>query len=170
MSASGIDQVLTQRHQARQAIVDVDEAMVKLVVFELGPHWFAIRGEQIAEVLGRTRVFFVPGCPPSLEGVINVRGEIETVIQINALLHVPVTPNLPEAPILLGVGANTKSGIRVDRMIDVLDVLESSILAPPSTQPEHFKGLVTGVTQFLERPVSLLDIDRVFADYAGGQG
>ena len=80
--APTLDQILRQRHGARQEVVNVDERMVKLVIFALGPHWFAFHGTHIREILAQAVVHFVPGCPPSLEGVINVRGDIATVIRL----------------------------------------------------------------------------------------
>jgi purine-binding chemotaxis protein CheW len=62
------------------------------------------------------------------------------------------------------------SGIRVDRMVDVVDVPQSRIQPPPATLPEHMLALVLGVLQFQEQPVAVLDLDKMFADYARGLG
>ena len=167
---SGLDQVLSQRREARKEIVDVDEPAVKLVVFALGERWFAFRGERIREILAGAEVFFVPGCPASLDGVINVRGDIESVIRLHELLRIEGADAAPSAAILLGSSSAMSSGIRVDRVIDVVDVPQSSIQAPPATLPEHMRELVSGVLTFQDHPVAVLDLERIFADYARGLG
>ena len=60
MSDTELDKVLTQRHEANQTIVNVEEATIKLVVFELAQQGFAFHSESIREVLGHATVFFVP--------------------------------------------------------------------------------------------------------------
>jgi purine-binding chemotaxis protein CheW len=170
MSESALDQVLTQRRSAQEAVVNVEEESTKLVVFALGAQRYAFAGSSVAEVLGTRRIFAVPGCPPSLVGVINVRGEIESVIRLNELLGVALDGARTDTPILLGRGRTLRSGILVDRVIDVVDVLVSNILPPPSTLSAHLKGLVTGAVELAGDTVTLLDLDQVFSHYSAGSG
>lgn len=169
MNETTLDQVLTRRREAQQDIVNVDEPAVKLVIFALGKDWFAFHGERISEILAHAEVFFVPGCPPSLEGVINVRGDIASVIRLNEMLHLP-NGNATNSSILLGRGGGIDSGIRVDRIVDVVDVPQSSIQPPPATISNHLRPLTLGVLRFQEQPVTVLDLDALFADYARGLG
>jgi purine-binding chemotaxis protein CheW len=171
MSEATLDQVLSQRREVNKDIVNVDEPAVKLVIFALGDDWFAFHSERIREILAQADIFFVPGCPPSLEGVINVRGDIESVIRPHEMLHLPDNSDGGRASaILLGRGGGMSSGIRVDRVVDVVDVPQSSIRPPPSTLPEHMRVLVLGVLRFQEQPVAVLDLDKMFVDYARGLG
>lgn len=170
MSNTTLEQVLTQRRHATLEVINVDEPVLKLVVFELGDAWFAFYGDRIREILARAEVFFVPGCPASLEGVINVRGDIESVIRPNEMLHLPVTVTQRGSAILLGRAGGMGSGVRVDRVVDVIDVTQNSIQAPPATLPDHMRPLVLGLLHFKNRPVVLLDLDQMFLDYARGLG
>jgi purine-binding chemotaxis protein CheW len=170
MSETTLDQVLSQRREARQDIVNVDEPAVKLVIFALGDQYFAFHGERIREILAQADVFFVPGSPASLEGVINVRGDIESVIRPHEMLHLPENAASRNSSILLGRGGGMSSGIRVDSVVDVVDLPQSSIQPPPATLPEHMRALVLGVLKFQDQPVAVLDLDKMFADYARGLG
>lgn len=161
-----LDQILSQRREAQSAIVNVDEPMTKLVIFELQGDWFAFHGEKIREILSQVEVFFVPGCPPSLEGVINVRGDIESVISLHELLQLPVSTEISSSSYLLGHGGGMNSGIRVDKVVDVVDVLLSNIHVPPTTLPEHLRAIVSGILWFKEKTVTVLDLDRIFTDYS----
>lgn len=165
-----LDQVLTQRREASREIVNVDEPSAKLVIFQLAEDWFAFYGNKIREILSHVEVFFVPGCPASLEGVINVRGDIESVIALHELLRLPQSAAARASSVLLGSGGGMSSGIRVDQVIDVVDVPQSSIHPPPATLPEHWRPLVCGVLRFKEKPVAVLDLERIFSDYGKGMG
>lgn len=170
MSDTTLDQILTQRREANKDIVNVDEPTVKLVIFALGEEWFAFHGECIREILAQADVFFVPGCPPSLEGVINVRGDIESVIRPHEILHLPDNNEGRASSILLGHGGGMSSGIRVDHVVDVVDLPQSVIQPPPGTLPEYLHALVLGVLRFQDRPVAVIDLVRMFSDYARGLG
>lgn len=170
MSESPLEQVLSQRRSAREAVVDVEEESSKLVVFALGEQRYAFAGSSVAEVLGARKIFAVPGCPASLVGVINVRGEIESVIRLHELLGMAVADARSDTPILLGRGRTMRSGILVDRVIDVVDVLASNILPPPSTLSAHLKGLVTGAVELAGQTVTLLDMDQALSHYSAGSG
>lgn len=166
---SSLDNILSLRRTAAAEIVNVDEPLVKLVIFELGGEWFAFPGDAIAEIIPAIDVYFVPGCPPSLEGVINVRGSIESVIRLADLLGKPATgPAASNSSILRGLGGGMCSGLRVDRVIDVLDVVQSAIQAPPSTLPEPLRPIVSGLMQHQNMPVAILDLNRLFEHYRRG--
>lgn len=167
---SDLDKILSLRRAASTEIVNVDEPTVKLVIFELGGDWYAFPGDAIREILPPAEVYFVPGCPPSLEGVINVRGDIESVIRLAELLGKPMTDPASTSMILRGSGGGMRSGIRVDRVVDVLDVVQSSIQPPPAALPENMRRHVSGLTLHQGLPVAILDIARLFEDYHRGLG
>jgi purine-binding chemotaxis protein CheW len=163
-----LEQVLQQRHKAAGPVVDVDEPQVKLVMITLGNDWFAFHGERIREVLADLPVYFLPGCPSSLEGVINVRGDIESVIQLQSLLGLPAPLASDASRILLAHTASMRSGIRVDQVEDVLDLPQSAIQPPPHTIAEHLRPFTLGILTFRSHLVHLLDLDQLFAVYRAG--
>jgi purine-binding chemotaxis protein CheW len=167
--AADLDRILALRQGGPGTVVNVDEPTVKLVVVSLGDLWVAFHGEKIREILADCPVYFLPGCPPALEGVINVRGDIESVIRLRALLSLADPPAGTPSRILLGQADAMRSGIRVDRVEEVLDVPESTIQPPPLTISERLRPLVLGIVVFRDHMVHLLDLDRLFADFRAGR-
>lgn len=174
MSESQLEQLLAQQHTREHDIVDVDEPVIKLVIFSLAEHYFALPGAAIKEVLqGDEAVFFVPGMPSSVEGVMNVRGDIESVIRLNGLLQLPDSiekKSLHSSSILLGRGNDMHSGLRVDWLLDVVDIALSQIQPAPDALPEYLQSYVTGVLKFSGFAVAVLDIDALFSAWQKGQG
>ena len=169
MSEITLDQLLEQR---RQAAADIDEAELKtekLVIFDLAGQRFAFSGDSIREILADSEVYFVAGCPPTLEGVINVRGDIESVLRLGELLRLP-PGDAAGRTILIGEAGGMRSGIRVDRVVDVSDVAQTSIQPPPAALPDALRPYVRGVLNFLGQPVAVLDLETLFGDYARGLG
>ena len=147
---------------------DVDEPQVKLVVFTLAEQRFAFHGEAIREVLADSEVYFLPGCPPSMEGVVNVRGDIESVIRLRAVLGLPEGETSSSSRILLAKAGTMRSGLRVDRVEDVLDVAQSDVQAPPHTLPERWRTRVQGIVMYRGHAVHLLDASTILAEYCAG--
>ncbi|MDR3437365.1 chemotaxis protein CheW [Telmatospirillum sp.] len=162
-----LDQILALKRGDSGPVVNVDEPQVKLVVLTLGGDWFAFHGGKVREVLPDCPVFYLPGCPSSMEGVINVRGDIETVIGLRSVLGYPPGEEAGSR-ILLCQAAGMRSGVRVDAVEEVMDVPQSAIQAPPHTIAENRKPIVLGIVTFGGRQVTLLDLDRLFADYRAG--
>lgn len=163
-----LDRVLAIKSGPSGPVVNIDEPKVKLLVLTLGEEVFAIRGEFVREVLSDQPVFFLPGGPPSLEGVISVRDEIETVVDLRQVLGLPKASGHLDSRILLVKTADMQSGVRVDRVDDVADVAQSDILPAPSTIADARKAIVQGVTEIRGTMATLLDIERIFRDYRDG--
>lgn len=83
-----LSEILERRRQANSGILDVEAPTAQMVIFALGNELFAFPGANITEILPLSPIYFVPGCPPSLEGVINMRGDIASVIRLSDLLGV----------------------------------------------------------------------------------
>lgn len=164
----GLAHLLAQRRHTDSGIVDVEAPTVKLVVFAVGDALFAFPGASITEILPLTTLYPVPGCPASLEGVINVRGDIASVIRLGDLLGETHAATNRQTAILLGRGNAMSSGLRVDQVVDVVDVLEEIIQSPPATLPENMQRWTTGVFAWQGRSVLVLNLEPLFQDYRAG--
>ncbi len=164
---TSLERILSLRQEGSGEIVSVDEPVIKLVIVSLGDQWFAFHGAQIREILAEVPVFFLPGCPPSLEGVVNVRGDIESVIRLRPILGLPDMPPAVSSRILLGQASAMRSGIRVDRVEDVVDIVESTVQPPPATT-DQLRPAMLGIFTFDGHVVHLLDLERILEDYRAG--
>lgn len=170
-----LSEILERRRDATD-VVAVDAPTVKLVIFAIGERLQALPGRQVNEILPLSTIHFVPGCPPALEGVISVRGDITSVIRLGDLLGIEQGASGRQGAILLAQGAcevggePMRSGLRVDRVIDVLDVIEDSIQPVPETLTETLRRAARGVFQLDGRSVILLDLDALFQNYLNGAG
>ncbi|WP_328986349.1 chemotaxis protein CheW [Thiorhodovibrio winogradskyi] len=171
MSGPSLDDILAERHarlgsgQAGE-VVDVDEPSVKLVIFTLAEQRFALPGAQVREILAAPQVYRVPGAPATLEGVISVRGEIESVLCLRTLLQLPPTTAGNKA-VLLTRGERLHTGLRIDEVIDLCDQPESALQPAPDTLPGNLRPYVRHLTELGGRGVSLLDLEALLAAYIG---
>lgn len=162
---SALADALIQKQTQDNQIVDVDEPSVQLVIVEMAGEQFALYGYQIKEILAQTPIYFVPGCTQVIEGVINVRGSIESVINLNLLLQLDNDTQEAANHILLSSTPALTTGIKVTQVLDMLDTVASNLQPAPSTTPAHLVNFVSKVLEYHGKPVAILDLDKIFTDY-----
>ncbi len=166
-----VNELLEDRLGRSDEIVDVDEPQVKLVIFTLADQYWALSGQQVHEILpGKEPLFFVPGMPDSVQGVINLRGEITSVIFLNGLLGLPYAQEKGTGPLLLASTEAMQSAVRIETLVDVADWPESELKPPPESLPEQLQPYVTAVFQWQNKAVTLLDLHSLFSEYCRGLG
>ncbi len=168
MEHNQLENIIQSRRTSSSEIINVDEPVVKLVIFELKNAWFAFPSVNVREILSEVEIFFVPGCPSTLKGVINVRGDIESVICLSELFGMSSVKNTASSTIILAQAEGMRSGLLVDKVVDVLDVVDSSIQPPPGTLPELMRRIVSGLIRHQDLSVAILNVNRIFDDYAHG--
>jgi len=145
-----------------RSITDVDEPMVKLVVFSLAGGLYAFPGANVLEILPAEGISPIPGTPDCIPGLITVRGDIESVIDLRRVLELPAPADDP-AQILLATGGDVRSGVLIDGVEDVVDIPRGSILPPPRNLDRQLRELVAGELERDGSSVTLLDPAGVFA-------
>jgi len=175
------------RHSNDDTIIDVDEPCQQLVLFRLAGQRFALPGSAVNEILsGDQPVYFVPGLPASTEGVIHLRGNIESVVTLQALLGLP--PTEQTGMLLMVTAAGIRSAVRIDYLDDVCDLPVSALKPAPDTLSSQLMPYVSALWQpdvtpetrheeetkgeFVEgsAAIALLDPDALFNAYQQGLG
>jgi purine-binding chemotaxis protein CheW len=151
-----------KRRQRTKEIVDVDEERVKVVIFICGRNLFAFYGRDIREILPSSEISWVPGLPDYLPGLINVRGDIESVIDLRHFLGEEKDDHV-KSLIAMAVHGDFHSGVMIESIEDVVDIPLSSILPPLATLNGAARDLVIGEIEYGAATISLLDIGKLAA-------
>ncbi len=154
-----------RRRESAKEVVDVEEARVKVVLFACGGKKFAFHGREIREILPPCEIAWVPELPPYLPGLINVRGDVESVVDIGHFLAQRVA-EADRCLVAMAVRDGFRSGILIDAIEDVTDVPASAVQAPLSTLEGAVRDLVTGEVEIQGELVPLIGIDRLAARIA----
>ena len=152
-----------ERRKNQKKIIRVEEKTIKLVVFTILEHYFAFLGNDIKGILPIIKVNFVPGSPEYILGIINVRGDIESVLDIHSLLGFRRPTKDSRQRIILAEKNNIRSGILVDSVEDVLDVPKSSVIDSSSTLNETTRDFVVGQTNYKSQSTTIVDVEKIFA-------
>ncbi len=145
-----------------EQLVEVDEKRVMMVVLSIAHVHFAMHGSVVKEILYRPSIFPVPGAPETVLGIINVRGDIESVIDINRLLGYPEAKPGKDNRVIIAEDGGIRTGVLVDAIEDVVDVPESAISPPLSTLDDMIRDFVTGEVLVGDRNITLLNAANIF--------
>jgi purine-binding chemotaxis protein CheW len=111
-------------------------------------------------------IFYVPGSPDFILGVINIRGDIESVIAINKFLGLSEPGVTQSSRIAIASTEEMRSGVLVDSIEDVVDIPVSALKLPIATLDQSQKEFVAGEFTYNEKNITLLDIGKIFGRIA----
>jgi purine-binding chemotaxis protein CheW len=126
--------------------------------FSLAKEFFAIPLLQVKEVIGLSVITPIPNTPPHFKGIINLRGQVISIIDLRAKLKITNVENGPETSIIILDLENSHLGVIVDSIESVLTLNPSDISESPeivSSAPSQF---FSGVAKIEDRLILLLDI------------
>jgi purine-binding chemotaxis protein CheW len=149
-------------HEDPESAIQRDEQVVQLVVIVLAEKYYAFYGESIKEIVPLSEITYVPGMPTYILGVMNVRGEIESVLDVKKLLGLPDTPITRQSRITIGEVHKVRSGLLVDSVEDVLEMPEDQISKPASRADVTWADYRVGKAHYKGDPLVILDIAKIF--------
>lgn len=120
--------------------------MTQYCTFMLDGHLFGVPVASVQEVLRSQELTSVPLAPMEVAGLINLRGQIVTTLELRARLG--LAPREPGAAAVFVVVRTADGGavsLVVDEIGDVLEPAVETVEAPPETVLAKIRALLTGV-------------------------
>jgi len=139
---------------------------LQVLIFNLGNELFALDTARIQSINEPVPVTKVPVAPPYILGLINLRGNIISIIDINLLLGIPETGILKENAIILEL-KDEVLGILVDYAAEIIETDDTSF---PELPYSKRTGYFEGVIRFEGRQALLIDVDKLLESHNGGKG
>lgn len=131
----------------------------QVATFWLGESLYGVRVDRVREVLRHQELTAVPGAPATVAGLLNLRGQVVTTIDLGRRLQLPARA-AAEAPMLVVVLVGGESvALLVDRVGAVVDVDEASFEPPPDTVRGVGRELVRGAYKLDEHLLLSLDVE-----------
>lgn len=135
----------------------------QLCTFYLGEQYFGLDVIRVQEIIRAQPMTKVPLAPPVVRGLINLRGQIVTAIDLRRRLDLPDRTN-GQPPV--NVVVQTDDGavsLLVDEIGDVLELSQSDFERPPETLKGPARDLIQGTYKLSNRLLWELDADRTVA-------
>jgi purine-binding chemotaxis protein CheW len=137
------------------------------LTFYLAGEEYAIGILRVKEILEYDTLTPVPQTPPSIRGVINLRGRVVPVVDLAAKFGLPPSPLTKRTCIVIVEvtldGHPTVMGVLADAVSQVMDLAPGDIAAPPVFGTRVRVDYLQGMGKVGKKFILLLDVDRVLA-------
>lgn len=127
--------------------------------FEISGYVFGAPAENVQEIVTNHTITPVPLAPREISGLLNVRGQIVTAINLRQRLGLPASIDSSGVHILVRGTDNTVS-LFADRVEDVIDIDSSDVEPVPDTVDETIKAFIDGVYKTNNKLILLLNVNK----------
>lgn len=147
-----------------QAVEGNNDQIIQWVTFKLDNETYGIDVMQVQEVLRVSEIAPVPGAPNYVMGIINLRGNVVTVIDTRLRFNLPQHEMDDATRIVIIEADGVVVGMLVDSVAEVVDLKRSEIESSPSVGNDESSKYIQGVATVNENLLILVDINKLLSD------
>lgn len=147
-----------------QAAENTKDEIIQWVTFRLDNEKYGIRVMQVQEVLRMTEIAPVPGAPDYVLGIINLRGNVVTVIDSRKRFGLSDKEADDSTRIVIIEADKHVVGILVDSVAEVVDLRTSEIDAAPNVGNDDSSKYIQGVSSREKELLILVDVNKLLSD------
>lgn len=144
-------------------------AVTQWVTFKLGDESYGISVMQVREVLPMTEIAPVPGAPACVMGIINLRGNVVTVVDTRMRFGLPNREPEESNRIVVIETDGQVAGILVDGVAEVIYVRDTEIDTAPNVGHEDSVRYIHGVVSRGDDLLILVDVNRLLTSEEWGE-
>ena len=134
-----------------------------IVGFQVGRETYGVPITSLHEIVRVPEITAVPDAPDYLEGVINLRGKIVSVMDLRKRFGDKEAKLKKQNRILVVEHSGKLAGLIVDSASEVLKIAGEDVEAPPAVFQEGGLNCVTGLGKVRGRLIVLLDMNKLLA-------
>jgi purine-binding chemotaxis protein CheW len=140
------------------------DQVLQWVTFKLQEETYGINVMQVQEVLRYTDIAPVPGAPMYVLGIINLRGNVVTVIDTRARFGLPPSDISENSRIVIIEADKQVIGILVDSVAEVVYLRASEIDTAPNVGTDESAKFIQGVSNRDGELLILVDLNKLLSD------
>ena len=161
--APDVQRVLDERARqlARSPETEVVGESIRLLVLNVGTEQYGVDIQHVQEIEPLQRLTPIPGTPGFWAGVVNLRGNMHSVLDLGRYLNLPSTGGSEGGEVALVTSAGVSVGLLVDEVPEVRLVALSDIGSPVTESSGGRPEVVLGVTSDM---LSVLDLETLLSD------
>lgn len=141
-----------------------DDQMTQWVTFMLDGEKYGINVTQVREVLRNIEIAPVPGAPSYVLGIINLRGNVVTIVDTRARFGLSPLDIKQESRIVIIEIMDQSVGLLVDSIAEVADIPQSQIELTPNVGNDDSSKYIQGVHSRNGELLILVAVEKVLSD------
>ncbi len=147
-----------------EAAEKLNGELIQWVTFQLGDETYGINVMQVQEVLRVSEIAPVPGAPDYVIGIINLRGNVVTVVDTRSRFGLPYKEPDDLSRIVIIEASEHVIGILVDSVAEVVELRTDEIEAAPNVGNEESARYIQGVSSRNGKLLILVDLNKLLSD------
>jgi purine-binding chemotaxis protein CheW len=136
----------------------------KYLTFVLANEEYGFEILKVREIIGTMNTTAVPGMPPYVNGVINLRGKVVPVIDLRLKFGMAAAEHTAETCIIVVDVRGSLMGVVVDRVSEVLDIHGADIEDAPDVGVAVENDYILGMAKAKGQVKILLEVDKVLSE------
>lgn len=137
---------------------------MKVIVFRLGTQDFGVEVAQVQSIERVQAITPIPQAPPSVKGVVDLRGVVTAVIDLRERLCLDAEPIADETRMIVVRAGDHDLALIVSAAQDVVDLDSKEVLPPPAAVGGVRAKYLRGVAHVKGALLVLLNLDRILSD------
>ena len=133
----------------------------QMIIFDIGQEKFGVKITRIHEINRMTEITELPDTSRYFAGIINLRGDIISVVDLRKRLGLENVENTEDTRIIVVEYQDDDVGLIVDAVSEVLHIDEEEVEDPPQSMVGIKNDYLTGVVKIDDNIVNILDLDNL---------
>ncbi len=147
-----------------QAQQNIDDPILQWVTFRLDGETYGVNVMQVQEVLRYTEIAPVPGATEYVLGIINLRGNVVTVIDTRNRFALEPGAVTDSTRIVIVEADEHVVGLLVDSVAEVVYLRQSEIENPPNAGHEESARFIQGVCNKNDELLILVELEKILIE------
>lgn len=133
----------------------------QLLTFMLSNQMFGVPVLQVNDVLGPQKITRAPLSPPSVAGVMNLRGRIVTAVDVRRCLGQPPRGEGQDNMSVVVDENGELFSLMIDSVGDVLHLSSDTYEGPPATLDPAWRSVSSGIHKLQDKILVVLDVGQL---------
>ncbi|MGJ0846772.1 purine-binding chemotaxis protein CheW [Tissierella praeacuta DSM 18095] len=134
----------------------------KYVVFKLCKEYYGVPINKVISIEKMQESTRIPNAPNYVKGVINLRGEVISLIDLRLKFNMEPKEMDNNSRIIIVSNDDIVAGLIVDSSSEVIEINKEDIDAPPTSYENEYLYYIQGIGKIKDKLVILLELSKVF--------
>jgi purine-binding chemotaxis protein CheW len=134
------------------------------VTFRVGSAEYAVDAKDVLHLDSFTAATHVPGAPPFVAGLVQVRGKLVPVVDLRTRFGLAAAERTLDSRVIVVKIGTRVAGLLVDSAREIVQLDEASFERPPELVDSQSAGFVRAVATVAARMLLVVDVPRVIGE------
>ena len=143
---------------------------IEIMEFTIAGHTFGINVAKVREIMTYCPITPMQKSHPTVEGVFKPRDVLMTVINLPKYLNLPESENVEKDIFIVADFNNMRVAFHVNTVVGIDRISWESISKPDKTIYGGDEGVATGIAEYNNRLITILDFEKIVSDISPDSG